>query len=91
MASNVKRRADYGKYEAPDNHIIKQARDVEVGDIAVTPSGIKSVVVDIKLQYSNVELNERLKARYAITTASQARGMITKIYTPNASVSVLKS
>lgn len=91
MASNVKRRADYGKYEAPENHTVKMAKDIEVGDITVTPSGIQSTVVDIKLQYSKVELNEALRARYAITTACQRRGMITKIYTPSASVSVLKS
>lgn len=91
MASNANRRADYGKYQAPTNHTIKHARDIEVGDIAVTPSGIQSVVVDIKLQYSKVELNERLRAQYAITTASKTQGMITKIYTPSASVSVLKT
>lgn len=91
MASNVNRRADYGKYEAPENHTIKMAKDVEVGDVTVTPSGIQSTVIDIKLQYSKVELNDRMRARYAITTACSMRGVITKIYTPSASVSVLKS
>lgn len=89
MASNTNRRKDYGKYEAPENFTIKTATQVEVGDVAVTPSGIESVVIDKKLVYSKVELNERLRAQYQITFASKLKGVVTKIYTPSSSISVL--
>lgn len=90
MASNVNRRTDYGKYDAPENVEIKTANKIETGDIAVSPSGLQSIVIDKKLVYSNVELNERMKTRYQITFASKTQGVITKIYTPSASISVLK-
>lgn len=91
MGSNINRRKDYGKYLAPENFEIKTAAQIEVGDIAVTPSGIESVIIEKKLMYSNVELNERLKTRYQITFASKVKGVVTKIYTPSSSISVLKS
>lgn len=91
MSSNANRQKDYGKYKAPQNVTIKIAKNIEVGDITVTPSGLQSTVIDKKLAYNKVELNEQHRALYEITFASKTQGVITKRYTPTSSISVLKT
>lgn len=91
MSSNMNRRTDYGKYSATDNVTVKIAKNVEIGDTAISPSGFQSTVIDKKLVYNKVELNEQHRAMYEITFASKTQGVITKIYTPTSSVSILKT
>ena len=91
MGNNMKRRKNYGKHEASQNVTIKIAKNIEVGDIAVTPSGLQSTVIDKKLAYSKVELNEQHRAFYEIIFVSKTQGVITKRYTPTSSISVLKT
>ena len=91
MGSNLNRRKDYGKYTAPDGVIIKTAQSVEVGDIAITPSGLESEIIEKKLLMSKVELNEAHRRSYQITFASKSSGVISKTYSPNSSISILKT
>lgn len=89
MENNTNLRKDYGKYSAPDYVKVVTAQQIEVGDVAVSPAGLQSTVIDKKLLLSSKELNQRAGRLYDITFASKTRGVVTKRYTPNSNINIL--